>query len=235
MHTVTAKKISTLIAQAFSRQSAKAVKYCTTYGGQAARVAKTIGCSLFVGEQVFSAFWEAAFPLARLKEKVEAYWNTIGQKKFIPGIDGRKVNTRSQHALLNSLFQSGGVICAKRVMVYQDKLYKERGLIVDFWTDDWKNKSYIQQLIAYHDEAQYEVTRDLVKWKAFNTKEEMESFTKENPQWINPVEKNGKWFVAYSVINDIAQEAVEMTNKRYKLNVPLAIDPQYGRNWAECH
>lgn len=149
-HTMTAKKVSEVIGQPFSRQSAKSVGYACVYGAQASRVAKTVGCDLALGQQIYDAFWQASKPLLDLKTNVEKWWETKGGKKFIPGIDGRKVNTRSQHALLNSLFQSGGVICAKRVMVYQDKLYKEEGIYVDFWKDDWKNKHYVQQMIAYH-------------------------------------------------------------------------------------
>ena len=58
--------------------------------------------------------------------------------------------TRSKHSLVNALFQSAGVICAKRTMVYQDIAFREAGISVDFWKEDWKNKDYIQQLIAYH-------------------------------------------------------------------------------------
>lgn len=120
-----------------------------TYGAQAAKVAKTIGSDLYTGQIVFDAFWEAAKPLALLKERLHDFWVKTG-KKYILGIDGRKVPTRSPHAILNSLFQSGGVICAKRAMVIYDDLIEEEGLAVDFFVDDWKNKSFVQQMIAYH-------------------------------------------------------------------------------------
>ena len=150
VHSVTSRKIAEMIGQAFSRGSAKSVKYASTYGAQAARIAKTVGCEVMLGQKIYDAFWEAAKPLADLKELVTTYWKTKGLKKFIPGLDQRKINTRSEHALLNSLFQSAGVICAKRTMVFQDREFKARGISVDFWKEDWKNKSYVQQLIAYH-------------------------------------------------------------------------------------
>ena len=53
-------------------------------------------------------------------------------------------------------------------MVIYDDLIEEEGLAVDFFVDDWKNKSFVQQMIAYHDEAQLEVTRDLVEFKWFS-------------------------------------------------------------------
>jgi hypothetical protein len=121
-----------------------------TYGATAPKVAKTIGETLQVGTMVFNAFWEAALPLKKLKDRLQKYWEDVGKKKFILGIDGRKVPTRSQHAILNSLFQSAGVICAKRAMVFHDKFIKEAGYSVDFFRDNWKEKTFISQLIAYH-------------------------------------------------------------------------------------
>ena len=83
--------------------------------------------------------------------QLEQYWVKHGEKKFILGIDGRKVPTRAKHALVNSLFQSAGVICAKRAMILHDRKLKAEGLSVDFWRDDWKSKKFVQQLIAYHN------------------------------------------------------------------------------------
>jgi hypothetical protein len=150
VHTLTAKKISEAIGAIFNRTPAKNVKYACTYGARPKRVAKTVGCNEELGEKIFTAFWLAAQPLAKLMEKVTEYWNTTGGKKFVLGIDGRKIPTRSASALVNSLFQSAGVICAKRAMVIHDRLIKAENLGVDFWLDDWKNKVFVQQLIAYH-------------------------------------------------------------------------------------
>lgn len=150
VHTMMAKKISALIGKEFKRSPAKAVKYGATYGAQGKKIAKTIGSDLATGQAVFDAFWEAAAPLNGLKKRLAQYWENQGGKKFILGIDGRKVPTRSAHAILNSLFQSAGVICAKRAMVLHDKKLKAEGLLVDFFKDDWKKMEFCQQLIAYH-------------------------------------------------------------------------------------
>lgn len=156
VHTKTAARVAEALSAWFKREvefkrgPAKNVKYCCSYGGQPKRVAKTIGASLEVGEVVYNAFWDSAKPLALLAEKLKEYWTKTGQKKFVLGIDGRKIPTRSASALINSLFQSAGVICAKKAMVIYDRLLKKHGLYVDFFRDDWRNKVYIQQLIAYH-------------------------------------------------------------------------------------
>lgn len=149
VHTMMAKRISEIIAQKFERGPAKSVKYGCTYGAQAVKVAKTIGASVEVGEKVFNAFWDAAAPLKGLKEALQRHWEANG-RKYIVTLDDRKVPTRAAHAILNSLFQSAGVICAKRSMVRWESKLRAAGLSVDFWTEDWKNKQWAQQMIAYH-------------------------------------------------------------------------------------
>lgn len=240
VHTKTAEFISKVLDKEFSRSNAKGVKYGCTYGAQASKVAKTIGSSLLEGEMVFDAFWNAALPLAKLKEALQKHWEK-NDKKFIITVDGRKVPTRAAHAILNSLFQSAGVICAKRAMVRWKTLMVQEGLWVDFWTEDWKNKSFAIQMIAYHDEAQIEVTKDLVKFKRFATKEECKEFRKQQREltgmiWSEEHEApKGGWFVAYSKPGELVVKAVEQTTEYYKLRVPLSADYVVGTSWADCH
>lgn len=261
VHTMMAKRITEVIGRKFERSPAKNVKYGITYGSQPAKVAKTIGSDLHTGELVYNAFWIAAKPLALLKEKLHDFWVKTG-KKYILGIDGRKVPTRSAHAILNSLFQSGGVICAKRAMVIYDDLIEEEGLAVDFFVDDWKNKSFVQQMIAYHDEAQLEVTRDLVEfkwfpkeslgWKQVEDEKEQEKIDKEciakvnawkheeesktGKIWANVHESpKGGWFTAYSRAGELASIAVKKAGEFYNLNVELTAGYDIGNSWASCH
>ena len=149
VHTRMAQKISEIIGREFARGPAKSVKYGATYGAQAAKVAKTIGSDLATGQIVFDAFWAAAAPLANLKKSLQMEWEDFGKKKII-GIDGRLVPTRSAHAILNSKFQSSGVICAKRAMVLHDRKMREENLVVDFFKDSLEGREWGQQLIAYH-------------------------------------------------------------------------------------
>lgn len=261
VHTMMARRISDTIGRKFERSPAKSVKYGITYGAQAAKVAKTIGSDMYTGQLVYDAFWEAAKPLALLKERLHDFWVKTG-KKYILGIDGRKVPTRSAHAILNSLFQSGGVICAKRAMVIYDDLIEEEGLAVDFFVDDWKNKSFVQQIIAYHDEAQLEVTRDLVHFKWFSKEslgwtqvddpEEQKKIDKEcldkvnawkeeeekrtGKIWANVHESpKGGWFTAYSRAGELASIAVNKAGEYYNLNVPLTAGYDVGSSWSTCH
>ncbi|WNL63459.1 hypothetical protein [Citrobacter phage Tr1] len=261
VHSMMARRITDTIGRKFERSPAKSVKYGITYGAQAAKVAKTIGSDMYTGQLVFDAFWLAAKPLGDLKERLHDFWVKTG-KKYILGIDGRKVPTRSPHAILNSLFQSGGVICAKRAMVIYDDLIEEAGLAVDFFVDDWKNASFVQQMIAYHDEAQLEVTRDLVQFKWFSKEslgwvevddpKEQEKINKEceakanawkkeeeertGKIWANVHESpKGGWFTAYSLPGELASKAVIMAGEYYNLNVQLTAGYDVGNSWASCH
>lgn len=242
VHTKTANKVAEALSDWFKREvefkrtPAKNVKYCCSYGGQPKRVAKTIGASFEVGEVVYNAFWDSAKPLALLAEKLKEYWSKTGQKKFVLGIDGRKIPTRSASALINSLFQSAGVICAKRAMVIYDRLLKQHGLYVDFFRDDWRNmKAYVQQLIAYHDECQLEVHKSLVKWKMFKEEAEAKAFKKENAGWSEIGHSKKGYYIGKSIASDLITQAVDEAGKFYKLNVPLGADFIYGRTWGECH
>jgi hypothetical protein len=235
VHTITAKKISEVLGREFKRTPSKNVKYCCAYGGQPKRVAKTVGCSLMDGEIIFNAYWEAAQPLAKLMDKLKNHWEKVGGKKFIKGIDGRKIPTRSAGALVNSLFQSTGVICAKRAMVIHYDMLEERGLLVDFWEDDWKRLAFVQQLIAYHDEGQMEVHKSLIKWKRFDTEEKAKEFKKANQTWSEIGHSERGYYLGWCEAGELIQKAVRDTSTYYKLNVTLSADYILGRNWAECH
>lgn len=207
-----------------------------TYGGRPMRVAMTIGSDFTTGKQVYDAFWLAADPLRQLGESLKKYWESIGGKKFVLGIDGRKVPTRSASALVNSLLQSAGVICAKWTMVLHDRKLAAKGLTVDFFRDDWKNKSYITQLVAMHDEAQMEVSKGLIDWKIFKEEDEAIAFKKSSTDnWSEVGHIGDKWFVGKSVISDLLLEAVDETTAKLKLNIPLGVEFIYGDSWATCH
>lgn len=256
VHTMMAQKISAIIAKDFARGPAKSVKYGCTYGAQAAKVAKTIGSDLTTGQIVFDAFWEAASPLKGLKTALQVEWAKYGKRKIV-GIDGRLVPTRSAHAILNSKFQSAGVICAKRAMVLHDRKLSEAGLLVDFFKDSLAGREWCQQLIAYHDEAQAEVSKKSVSFKVFPLalaehidgdkeklayvtklaqayKDEQEAATGKAWSDIKPNPKGGV-FVGYCLAGHLAVESVGEVGKDFGLNVDLTAGYMIGRSWRDCH
>lgn len=251
VHSRTAQRISEIICQPFERGSAKSVKYACSYGAQAPKVAKTIGCDISIGQLIFDGFWEAAKPLALLKEAVTKYWETTGQRSFVLGIDRRKIPTRSKHALVNSLFQSAGVICAKRAMVIHDRKLKEAGLLVDFFRDNWKVEQFCQQLIAYHDESQLETHKTLVKFKTFpfslGDKDSEKQAKQLASEWKKQQEEttgkcfsdvghtNKCYYVGYCLPGELAVKSVLEAGRYYKLNVDLTAGYMLGTDWASCH
>ena len=125
------------------RDGAKAPKYALTYGAQPPKLAKTIGCSEDKAKRLFDGFWRANTALSGFKKKITEFWKKTG-KKYIIGIDGRKIWIRSEHSIVNAYFQSTGSITVKVAALFLDKWIRQRGL-----------KS--QQIIIYHDELEYEV------------------------------------------------------------------------------
>jgi DNA polymerase I-like protein with 3'-5' exonuclease and polymerase domains len=72
------------------------------------------------------------------------------EESFIPGVDGRKIYTESDHKALNYLLQSCEAITVKgAVALLVERLDEELG------PDNWR------PLIVYHDEAQFEVKEGL--------------------------------------------------------------------------
>lgn len=129
VHTVTAHKMG------ITRDEAKTLKYSISYGAQPPKVAKQMGWTQNHAKQVFEDFWNAALPLKLLKERLTYYWKTKGQKKFIKGIDGRQLMVRSEHSLVNLLFQSCGVIIMKQAAVMLDRWMNQEGYLFNPFKD----------------------------------------------------------------------------------------------------
>lgn len=127
------------------RNAAKSPLYCLYYGGQPAKFAETLGCSLRDGEKHFKAFWEKYAALDEFKRTITKVWEDRGGKRggFLKGLDGRKLFARSPHALVNLMFQSGGSIAVKKATVLTDQWCKQHGL------DS-------VQVLHFHDEFQRE-------------------------------------------------------------------------------
>lgn len=138
------------------RNKSKNGFYAILYGAAAPKVASTLGIPEKYGKLALEAFWEANPGTKELKENLEQYWETTGQKKHLPAIDGRILLTRKKSALLNTIFQSCGGIA----MDYA-------GLFMDRWLGDmlWdeKRRPYyiykgcvVRRIGYFHDELEYE-------------------------------------------------------------------------------
>jgi DNA polymerase I-like protein with 3'-5' exonuclease and polymerase domains len=202
------------------RDTAKTVKYAVTYGAKGPKLATTLGIPVKDGQRIYDQFWEASFALQSLKTALTRYWKEKGSK-FIKGLDGRKVPTRSEHSLVNTLFQSGGIVCMKKAMIWWADKIKEEGLDA-------------HQVVHYHDEAQSEVHKSLIKFKRFNTKEEAEEF-KDTKIWSAVFETESGIFRAYSRPGELGVLSIREAGVELGLNVPLDAEYKVGKTWAQTH
>jgi hypothetical protein len=92
------------------RSLSKNGAYCLAYGGAPAKLATTLRKKESEGKKIYDSYWAANPSLKQLKDKIEYEWESIGEKKWITGIDGRRLYSRSKHSLVNLLFQSTGAI-----------------------------------------------------------------------------------------------------------------------------
>ncbi len=92
------------------RSRSKNGGYAIMYGCAPPKLAATLGLPVNKGNELLNAYWEANEGTKKLKDEIEKFWETKGDCKWIYGLDGRKLYSRSKHSLLNLLFQSSGAI-----------------------------------------------------------------------------------------------------------------------------
>lgn len=226
LHTVNADKLG------ISRTDAKSFKYALTYGAQVAKVMKMFSMTKQEATQLFENFWNGSPALKEEKHRVESEWIANG-KKFIKGIDGRKVNIRSQHSIVNAEFQSTGVICAKYVTVLLMQKMEKLGYCIN----PFEGKPDVAGMIEYHDENQLAISKSIVKFKTFKTEDEANEFV---AQWqgeqLSAISEGKMWYV--TLPNDVSRgidEAIKEVEELMKLNVSLGFEWIVNKNWYGCH
>jgi DNA polymerase I-like protein with 3'-5' exonuclease and polymerase domains len=122
------------------RNQTKTMTYSMLYGAGGAKVGLTAGVSASKGKQLIENFLDNTPALKKLKNKI----SKIGANGKLPGLDGRILWIRSQHAALNTLLQCAGAVVAKQWLVESTKALNEANIDA--------------KLIAFvHDETQWEV------------------------------------------------------------------------------
>jgi DNA polymerase I-like protein with 3'-5' exonuclease and polymerase domains len=122
-----------------TRDQAKTFIYSWMYGAGPSKVGSIVGGSAKDGQKLIDAFLKGTPALKRLRDKVALY----ASKGYVPGLDGRKIWVRSEHAALNSLLQGAGAIVMKKALVLFDETVR-------------KNKWEVKLVAWVHDEAQIE-------------------------------------------------------------------------------
>ena len=129
-----------------TRDNAKTFIYAFLYGAGDSKIGSIVGGSARDGARLKEKFLEQTPALGQLLSRVAGF----ASKGYVPGLDGRKIWVRSEHAALNSLLQGAGAIVMKKALViFNDKIKA--------------NKWPVKMVANVHDEFQFEVPEHLAK------------------------------------------------------------------------
>jgi DNA polymerase-1 len=96
-----------------TRDAAKTFIYAFLYGAGDSKIGSIVGGSAKAGAELKAAFLSKTPALGKLIKAVASNATTGA----VPGLDGRKIWVRSEHAALNSLLQGAGAIVMKKALV----------------------------------------------------------------------------------------------------------------------
>lgn len=227
IHTLNAIKLG------IDRNAAKSFGYASLYGAQPAKLAKMLGVSTDSAKTLFNAYWESVPALYELKTQLERHWEKNG-KKWIAGIDGRKLFSRSKHSLLNLLFQSAGALIVKYTTLRIQQKLDEHNLLFNVFDDDVYAQPSVNQMIIYHDEGQYSIHKSLVTINGFDTEEEAESAITPESSAVSHI--GDKFFVSTApLMYKIIKESIEETTAFLNFRLHLGFEYKIGRNWRDTH
>ncbi len=230
-HSLLAKKLF------ISRDSAKSIAYACLYGASPKKIGSMLDLEGQDAIDFYDNYWDAVPALKTLRNNITKFWETIGNKDFIPTIDGRLVKIRSKHSIINFLFQSSGVIFMKylTVKIFQI-LEEEYGMNINPFLGDVT----ACETINYHDELQIAADPKLFKFKTFKTKEQAEKFIKDWPKEKGQLSDIGKAKKGYYIalpnkISKAINKAMVHTEKLLKIRVKMGYEWMVGKTWADTH
>ena len=149
-------------AWGITRQQAKSGTYALAYNCMPPTLAKTLNCTLTEAKRRHEAYWEINWPLRQLEEHLVKHWETWGEKKYIKGIDGRKLHVRNKNAIVNTLIQSTGAIIFDYALIWLDKklgpMY-DVGVRPHYLLDGYE----VERIIYYHDEAEFRCDKEVAE------------------------------------------------------------------------
>tara|TARA_S200000501_G_scaffold306509_1_gene295269 strand:- start:7597 stop:9327 length:1731 start_codon:yes stop_codon:yes gene_type:complete len=128
------------LAKLKSRDKAKTFIYALMYGAGDEKLGKVVGGNTSDGKRARQYFFDNKPEFKSLRDRVQR----AAAKKYLKGLDGRKLYIRNNHAALNTLLQGAGAIVMKKALSLLDSLLKLN-------TVDYKFVANI------HDEWQVEV------------------------------------------------------------------------------
>lgn len=121
-----------------TRAQAKTFIYAFLYGAGAAKIGKVVGAGAKEGQRLIDSFLANTPKLRALRETVDKIRKSSGS---LPGLDGRRLHVRSDHAALNTLLQGAGAIVMKQALVILDDRISKLGIDYKFVAnvhDEWQ-------------------------------------------------------------------------------------------------
>ena len=177
-----------------SRNDAKTFLYALMYGAGPLKLGNILGESKASGKRKKEAFFRAYGPYDDLTKALE---KAVDENDgFIRGLDGRRLYVRAKKDALSTCLQGNAAIVFKRWMV------ESHVKVVSQYP-----RGDVKQIIAYHDELQYE----FVSTPGLDNKENAELFGQK--------------------VVKVAKEV----GISFNLHVPIDAEAKVGKNWKECH
>ena len=125
------------------RSQAKTTIYAFIYGAGNQKLGKIIEGSIKEGKELRRKLLEKIPALKKLRDDALI---TFRNKKYLLGLDKRKLLARSEHSILNLLIQSAGSLIVKQATIILHRKFKEN----DFTNND------VNMVAHIHDELQIE-------------------------------------------------------------------------------
>ena len=145
-----------------TRDQAKTFIYAFLYGAGAAKIGKIVGGSAQTGRKLIEKFLSNMPQLKKLRAGIQ---ESVEKKGTIKGLDGRRLQIRSEHSAVNTLIQGAGAVVCKQWLVEMDKGIRRSGLDA-------------RLVASVHDEYQFEVS-----------KPDVEPFTKITKEAIHQTQR----------------------------------------------
>ena len=125
------------LAKLESRDKAKTFIYALMYGAGDEKLGKVVGGSTSDGKRARQYFFDNKPEFKSLRDRVQR----ASAKKYLKGIDGRKLYIRNSHAALNTLLQGAGAIVMKKALSLLDTKLKLNTIDYKFVAnihDEWQ-------------------------------------------------------------------------------------------------
>jgi len=138
------------------RDPAKNGKYALTYGCQSTRLADTLNIPQGKAKELYEGFWDTNTALKGLRDTLATHWKQRDSKSLLCALTGHTLLSRSEHSLVNLLFQHTGAIIMDYSLALMDRWlggikYDDNNLPTYIY------KGYeVRRVIYYHDEAAWE-------------------------------------------------------------------------------